>query len=74
MTFTDRLDGIADWANIHRVDCQLAGAYEQADKFDAVMQIIGICKTQANLITTLEESLRHRESEIARLESLVHRG
>ena len=74
MTLEDRLTIIERWANHNRIDCQLSGAYEQADHFDAVEQLTRIVRTQASLIQTLEELKRTHEAEIARLESLAHRS
>lgn len=74
MSFEDQMTALDKWARLNRTDCQLGGAYEQADNFNMVCQLVDLVKTLRALVTKHEEAIRYFEAEIARLESLVHRG
>lgn len=71
MTFDERLRQVEEWANTQRVDAQLSGEYNRADRLDAIISIIGVCRTQRNMIQTLEELRVFHEAEIARLSQLA---
>jgi len=72
MTFDDTLKVLEKWAAISRTDCQLAGAYDQADNFQMVLSIVELVRSQCALITKHDEIHRAHEAEIARLSTLVH--
>ena len=74
MNFEDQLTALNKWASVNRTDCQLGGAYEQADNFQMVIALIELTRSHRALISKHEEVIRAFEVEIARLESLVHRG
>lgn len=72
MTFDDTLKVLEKWASLNRTDCQLAGAYDQADNFQMVLSIVELVRSQRALITKHDEIHRAHEAEIARLSTLVH--
>lgn len=74
MTFEHQMQALQKWASINRTDCQLGGAYQQADNFDMVCNLIELVQSLRALVTKHEETLKYFEAEIARLESMVHRG
>lgn len=74
MSFEDQMAALDQWARINRTDCQLGGAFEQAEKFDWVCRTVDLVRSLRELVAKHEEAVRAFESEIARLESLVHRG
>ena len=74
MSFQDQMEELETWAAINRTDCQLAGADQQAHKFDMVCQVVDLVHSLQVLVAKHEEALKYFEAEIKRLETLAHRA
>ena len=59
------------WAKNNLIDCQLAGADDQAAYFEAVLYVCQIVRDQNAMLQIHDELKRAYESEIARLNTLV---